>query len=162
MLFLPLSMRTDIRVRLASPSDRGQLSSLREALWPEASAQELAQELAAILAGKAFGSLPLVNFVAEAPDGTLQGFVEVGLRSHSDGCDPSHPVGYVEGWYVAPLRRRQGVGAALLRAAEDWARSQGCTEMASDTSIENHVSQRAHEALGFKPTERSVIYRKPL
>ena len=49
-----------------------------------------------------------------------------------------------------------------LRAAEDWARSQGCKEMASDTQIENHLSQRVHEALGFQVTERSVIYRKPL
>jgi aminoglycoside 6'-N-acetyltransferase I len=157
-------MRHDIRVRLALPSDRDPLSRLREALWPEASAQELALELDAILAGAVPGPLPLVNFVAEAQadSRTLTGFVEVGLRSHSDGCDPSQPVGYVEGWYVAPDSRGQGVGSALLRAAEDWARSQGCKEMASDTQIENHLSQRVHEALGFQVAERSVIYRKAL
>jgi len=58
--------------------------------------------------------------------------------------------------------RRQGIGSALVRAAEDWARSMGCTEMASDTQIDNHLSQRAHEAVGFKTTERSVLYRKSL
>src|SRR5260221_10595408 len=75
---------------------------------------------------------------------------------------PSRPVGYVEGWFVAQEYRRQGVGAKLLAAAEDWARSHGCVEMASDTWIDNDVSQRAHEALGFEVVDRFVHYRKNL
>jgi aminoglycoside 6'-N-acetyltransferase I len=106
--------------------------------------------------------MPLVIFVAEVSDGTLAGFLETRLRSHADGCDESHPVGYVEGWYVSEGWRRQGIGSDLLRAAEDWARRQGCKEMASDTRIDNLVSQRAHEALGFEVAERSVLYRKKL
>ena len=72
------------------------------------------------------------------------------------------PVGYLEGWYVADAHRREGHGAALLRAAEDWARSQGCTEMASDTWLDNEVSQRAHAALGFEVVDRVVNYKKRL
>lgn len=106
--------------------------------------------------------LPLVNLVAEASDGSLLGFVEVGLRSHAEGCDPSLPVGYVEGWYVAENQRRRSIGAQLLAAAEDWARSQGCVEMASDTSPENEISQRVHKSLGFAEVERSVNFRKSL
>jgi aminoglycoside 6'-N-acetyltransferase I len=71
-------------------------------------------------------------------------------------------VGFLEGWYVAETHRRRGVGAALLRAAEDWAREQGCTEMASDTWLDNEGSQRAHEALGFEEVDRCVNYRKSL
>jgi aminoglycoside 6'-N-acetyltransferase I len=150
------------RVRLAQPSDRGRLAGLRHALWPESSAEEHARELVAVFAGTFWGTLPLVDFVAETADGTLIGFLEVGLRSHADHCDPVHPVGYVEGWYVAEDFRRQGIGSALLRAAEDWARSQGCTEMASDHQLDNQLSLRAHQALGFEAVERSVLYRKPL
>ena len=106
--------------------------------------------------------MPLVIFVAEASDGTLAGFLEAGLRSHADGCDESCAVGYVEGWFVREEQRQLGIGAELLRAAEDWARSQGCKEMASDTQIDNVISQRAHEALGFEIAERSVLYRKRL
>jgi len=106
--------------------------------------------------------MPLVILVAEWGDGTLAGFLEAGLRSYADGCDASHPVGYVEGWYVAKKWRRQGVGKELLGAAEDWARAQGCIEMASDTKIDNQASQRTHEALGFEVAERSVLYRKRL
>ena len=35
----------------------------------------------------------------------------------ADGCT-THPVGYVEGWYVDPDVRRKGVGKALVAAAE--------------------------------------------
>jgi aminoglycoside 6'-N-acetyltransferase I len=135
---------------------------MRTALWPESSAKEHAEELQLILSGKFPGTMPPVIYVAEGSDGTLAGFLEAALRSHADGCDESQAVGYVEGWYVGEEWRQQGIGAELLRAAEDWARSQRCKEMASDTRIENVVSQCAHEALGFEIVERSVLYKKTL
>jgi aminoglycoside 6'-N-acetyltransferase I len=49
-----------------------------------------------------------------------------------------------------------------MRAAEDWARGQGCAEMASDAEIENEVSHHAQEALGFAACSRVVTYRKTL
>jgi aminoglycoside 6'-N-acetyltransferase I len=150
------------RVRLAQQADRDELSRLRAALWPESSAEEHAEELQVILSGKFPGIMPMVIYVAEASDGTLAGFLEAGLRSHADGCDAAHAVGYVEGWCVREDLRRQRIGAELLRAAEDWARGQGCQEMASDTQLDNAASQCAHEALGFEIAERSVLYRKTL
>jgi aminoglycoside 6'-N-acetyltransferase I len=153
---------SDVSVRLAQTSDHAALSRLREALWPNAPAGELAHELSAILSGEAPGTLPLVEFVAEASDGSLLGFAEVSLRSHAEGCDPALPAGYLEGWYVMEEQRRRGIGKKLLAAAEDWARRAGCVEMASDTSPENEVSQRVHKSLGFQEVERSVNYRKAL
>jgi aminoglycoside 6'-N-acetyltransferase I len=158
----PRKEMTPTRVRLAQQADWDELSRMRAALWPESSAEEHAEELQLILSGKFPGTMPFVILVAEANDGTLSGFLEAGLRSYADRCDAAHAVGYVEGWYVREEWRRQGIGTQLLHAAEDWARSQGCKEMASDTRIDNVVSQRAHEALGFEITERSVLYRKTL
>jgi aminoglycoside 6'-N-acetyltransferase I len=152
----------EIRVRQAKPADRDQLARLREALWPEASAGQNARELEPILAGATPGRMPLVNFVAETADGRLVGFAEVDLRSHADGCDPERPVGYLEGWYVAEGARRSGIGRRLLSTAEDWARSHGCLEMASDTWIDNELSQTCHEGLGFEVVDRCVHYRKTL
>lgn len=100
-------------------------------------------------------------FVAQTAEGSLVGFAEVDLRPYVDGCRTS-PVGYLEGWYVAPAFRRRGTGRALVRAAESWARSIGCAEFASDTGIANRVSQRAHRALGFEETERLVLFRRTL
>lgn len=151
-----------VNVRRAKPADRDQLARLREALWPETSANEHALELEPILAGETPGSMPLVNFVAETDDGTLLGFAEVDLRSHADGCSPARPVGYLEGWYVADGARHSGIGRLLLFVAEDWARSYGSVEMASDTWIENELSQICHKALGFEIVDRCVHYRKTL
>jgi aminoglycoside 6'-N-acetyltransferase I len=151
-----------IRIRRAQPSDRDSLSDLRHALWPESSAEEHGLELEAILAGNAPGTLPQVIFVAEPQDQSLLGFLEAELRSHADHCDPARPVGYVEGWYVAEAQRRHGIGKQLLEAAEAWARGQGCVEMASDAQIDNPLSLRVHESLGFQVVERAILFRKAL
>jgi aminoglycoside 6'-N-acetyltransferase I len=153
---------TEVRIRQAAPADRDQLAHLRAALWPEAPAAEHARELEPILRGSTPGAMPLVNLVAEAAHGLLVGFAEVDLRSHADGCDPSLPVGYLEGWYVAREYREHGVGRRLLSAAEAWARGHGCVEMASDTWIDNQLSQSCHQALGFQVVDRCVHFRKKL
>jgi len=115
----------DSSIRLALPSDLEPSARLREALWPESSAEEHLRELTLILADQFPRMMPLVIFVCRASDETLVGFIEVGLRSQADGCDESRAVGYVEGWYVADTHRRRGIGSDLLRAAEDWACGQG-------------------------------------
>jgi aminoglycoside 6'-N-acetyltransferase I len=116
---------------------------------------------AAILSGESTSTLPLVLVVAEIA-GEVVGFIEVGLRSHADGCDTRYPVGFIEGWYVKPEYQRRSVGRALLQSAEQWARAQGARELASDTWIDERPSQRAHEALGFEVVDRCVHFRKSL
>jgi aminoglycoside 6'-N-acetyltransferase I len=100
-------------------------------------------------------------FFAELPEGGLCGFLEAALRSRADGCD-STPVGYIEGWYVDEDVRRRGVGRALVEAAEAWARSRGCRQMASDAELWNTVSHHAHGALGYEETARLVLFKKDL
>lgn len=150
------------RIRPARPQDRDELVRLRRALWPDESPETHARELEEIFSGRWSAMFPYEVLVAEGEDGTLEGFVEVTLRSRADGCDPSRPAGYLEGWYVGERHRRQGVGGRLVKAAEAWARALGCTEMASDTWVDNEGSQRAHEALGFEVVDRCVNYRKRL
>ncbi|MEO6260394.1 MAG: GNAT family N-acetyltransferase [Thermoanaerobaculia bacterium] len=148
--------------RPARPSDLETLAHLRHSLWPEGTTIEHQRELEAIVTGAWSGQSPYVVFVTEGEDGRPAGFAEVTLRSHADGCDPSRPVGYLEGWYVEEPRRRTGHGAALLRAAEAWARAEGAREMASDTWIDSELSQSVHEALGFEVVDRVVTYRKKI
>ena len=153
---------SDICVRAARTEDRQELARLRAALWPESSAEKHGRELVAILAGKAPGTLPLIELVALEKGETLVGFAEVGLRSHADGCDSSRAAGYLEGWYVVESHRGRGIGRKLLHAAEEWARSHGCVEMASEALAENEMSQAAHAALGYEVVDRCVRFRKTL
>jgi aminoglycoside 6'-N-acetyltransferase I len=55
-----------------------------------------------------------------------------------------------------------GVGTAVMAAGERWAKGRGCREFASDTPLENAVSERAHRALGFEETSRVVNFRTDL
>jgi len=151
-----------IQVRQADLSDTDELAEMREILWPESSMEEHRKELESILRSGRNGTLPMTILVAQDEGKALTGFIEVGLRSHADGCDPARPVGFVEGWFVREASRRQGIGRALMTSAEAWARKHGCLEMASDTWIDDERSQRSHQALGFEVVDRCVHFRKPL
>jgi aminoglycoside 6'-N-acetyltransferase I len=153
---------TEFVIRQAHAADRVSLAEMRALLWPDASFEEHLKELDAIFNGCVNSTLPSAIFVSQGADGALTGFLETGLRSHADGCDPSLPVGFVEGWFVRDRYRNRGVGAALMRATEEWARSLNCLEMASDALIDNNASVNAHQALGFEIVDRCVHFRKSL
>jgi GNAT superfamily N-acetyltransferase len=152
-----------ILVRHPRAEDRSEWLRMRAALWPESSADSHVEEVAAFLSGDLTGWLAglqaVAVFVAERPDGGLCGFLEASVRPLADGCT-THPVGYVEGWYVDPDVRRQGVGRRLVNAAEAWAASQECREMASDAELANSASISAHRAVGFTAEAPSVRFRK--
>jgi aminoglycoside 6'-N-acetyltransferase I len=135
---------------------------MRALLWPDASEDEHLAELETGQSGLGQPQFPVVTLVSEDERGALLGFLEVGLRSHADGCDTTRPVGFVEGWFVREEHRGTGVGRELMHAAEEWARAQGCLEMASDALIDNSGSEEAHTALGFEIVDRCIHFRKAL
>jgi aminoglycoside 6'-N-acetyltransferase I len=149
-----------VRVRPAHPSDSRCWAELRHALWPDQPLEELAAEADAFLRG-AEPRLQAV-LVAEGPgEPTLLGFAELSLRPYAEDCRSS-PVAFLEGWYVVPQARGRGVGRALVAAAEQWARAQGCSEFASDTQYDNTASAAAHQALGFEDVGALRCFRKAL
>ena len=139
------------------PTDLPEWLRMRRALWPEIAEDDEAADAEAWLAWP-----NAVVLVAVRPDGRgLAGFAELATRPYAEGCDTG-PVAYLEGWYVDPDVRRRGVGAALIRAGESWARARGYRELASNALLDNTVSHQAHEALGFSEVERTVHFRKDL
>lgn len=144
-------------VRAVRAADAAQWLRMREALWPEG-AQSHASEVQAFFADPS--SARETVLVAEY-EGVLVGFVELSLRAYAEGCDTS-PVAYLEGWFVSHDLRGAGVGRALLRAAEEWGRAQGCAEFASDTEADNAVSADAHRAAGFEDAGLIRCFRKRL
>ena len=63
--------------------------------------------------------------------GAALGFAELSIRAYAEDC-VTDDVAYLEGWFVDADVRRRGVGTALIRAAEAWARGKGLQEFASD------------------------------
>lgn len=155
-------VRMNARVRRAHFADKAELTKLRALLWPDLTAADNLAEIEYLFATGTTNALPTAVFVSQDDTDALTGFIEVGLRSHADGCDPTQAVGFVEGWFVSESSRNQGIGKELMRSAEDWARARGCNEMASDALIDNSKSQLAHEAAGFEIVDRCVHFRKSL
>ena len=131
---------------------------LRQGLWPDSSAQEHLAEMAALLAEPH----RFAQFIAYNETSTPVGLVEAALRSDYVNGTTSSPVAFLEGIFVVPEERRCGVARALVGAVETWARDRGCTEFASDASVDNLQSHQLHDALGFVETERVVYFKKVL
>ncbi len=68
------------------------------------------------------------------------------------------------GWlghlYVAPEHRREGIAEALVRAAADWACSQGAESLELNVYASNAPARRLYEKLAMTAT--LVEYRLPL
>lgn len=146
------------RIRRATTGDAGAWTEMRQRLWPDESDGHT-RDVDAYFRGAA--AMPLEVLVAVDDADRPIGFVELSIRSYAEGCESSR-VAFLEGWYVEPDWRGRGVGAALVRAAEGWGRSQGCSEFGSDAEIANTASHAAHRALGFSEVARIVSFRKDL
>ena len=126
---------------------------LRSQLWP------MGQAVCEREAAEIVSSSRWAVYVARVDRGEIVGFLEAGLREYAEGAESS-PVGYLEGLYVTAEHRKRGIGAALVRYGEQWAWSQGCTEIASDAQIDNAVSIELHKRMGYTEVERQVCFIK--
>lgn len=130
---------------------------LRKLLWDESTDDEHREEMFDILE---HNETQLV-LVVELMKNRLVGFLEASIRPFVEDCHSDH-VGYLEGWFVEDDYRLHGVGRMLVKKAEDWARSKGCEEMASDSEVGNELSFKAHLQLGYEETSRLIHLRKDL
>ena len=142
-------------IRKASPADSPLLARLASRLWAHDPA-ELEPEFAELTV-----SSEAACFLAF--DGTNPvGFAQCQLRhDYVEGTSTS-PVGFLEGLWVEETHQRQGVGTRLVHACEDWARSVGCTEFASDCELDNEASLAFHLACGFREVNRTIWFARKL
>ena len=59
--------------------------------------------------------------------------------------------------YVHPAQQRHGIGAALVRAVEDWARRQQAQRLWLQVNRGNAQARRAYEKYGFHIVESRVF-----
>lgn len=146
----------DATVRPIRPEDLAEWLRLRRHLWPRTPEHRQIEEASSILSQSDLHPV----YVADAGK-ELAGFVEVSMRDHVEGCETG-PVGYIEGWFVAPEYRHRGIGRRLMHEAEAWAARHRCREMASDAALSNQEGQRLHALLGYQETDRRIMFHKRL
>lgn len=95
-------------------------------------------------------------FIAEAADGSPVGAVTIDQNKHFTGESQD----YIGELAVVEEAEGQGAGAALLTAAEAWARQHGATRIALDTGAANTRSRAFYARHGF--AEESVKLVKVL
>ena len=143
-------------IRKAEIKDLPTLATLALELWPDNTAEAMQADLKSILEKE--DAAFFLAFAQDAP----AGFAQCGLRrDYVEGTETS-PVGYLEGVYVKPNYRRQGLAKSLLTACEAWARQQDCLEFASDCELANTESLAFHLHMGFLEANRIICFTKKL
>lgn len=141
----------DARIRPARPEDAAGLARLMEHLGYPTTPAQMAARLEGILPDPDYRTL-----VAEQGGG-LTGMVGV-FRGRDYSRD--EPYARILALVVDPARRGGGVGAALVREAEAWARAAGAGSVHLTTASHREGAHRFYERLGYRGT--GLRYRKPL
>lgn len=145
----------ELVIREAGGSDSEAWAKLRAELWPSCSLERHRLETEQLSRSGGIVALAVIGGVAV-------GFAEISIRrDHVEGTN-SAPVPYLEGWYVAYEHRARGIGTALLRFIESWARERGYRELASDAELDNEGSILLHRRRGFAEVGRTVHFVKAL
>lgn len=140
----------------ANDTNLDEVTNLAMKLWPDNVWAELRSEFEKLLASnKDIVYLAIV-------EGTHVGFIHMSLRFDYVEGSNSSPVGYIEGIYVDENHRNKGISKKLVKAGEEWSKSLGCTELASDTELDNQESQQFHKRIGFREASRIVSFIKDI
>ncbi|MCG7376355.1 GNAT family N-acetyltransferase [Paenibacillus sp. ACRSA] len=133
-----------------------EVTQLASKLWPENSWEDLRADFQDVLQSEKDRL-----YLAKSQQRYV-GFIHLSIRTDYVEGSNSSPVGYVEGIFVEQEYRNQGISRRLVEAGEKWAKSAGCTQIASDTELTNHASQAFHAKIGFTEVNRSVAFIKDL
>ena len=143
-------------IREAELNDLSILAELSCKLWPHHTVDEMLAEYAVGMAN------PDAAFFLAYAEETAVGFAQCQLRHDYVEGTSSSPVGYLEGIYVLPDHRHEGIAKQLLHACENWAKSKGCSEFASDCELTNTDSLRFHLNVGFEEANRIICFTKKI
>lgn len=143
-------------IRKATKKDIKIIADLAVLLWNHNSVDDLAEEFSKILSGDE--AQIFLKYENDIP----VGFAQCQLRhDYVEGTETT-PVGYLEGIFIMEGCRNKGYAKELLNTCEMWAKTNGCTEFASDCEIDNDASYRFHKAMNFTEANRIICFTKKL
>ena len=96
--------------------------------------------------------------LAACVDGQVAGWIDV--------CEVNHlqSGGYAEigGLVVAEESRSHGIGARLVKAAENWACERGLSRVVVRSQLKREAAHRFYVREGYQITKTSVVFTKEL
>ncbi len=125
-------------------------------LWPENELEMFIQEMTELI------NHPDAVIMLVYKNDEAIGFAQCQLRRDYVEGTITSPVGYLEGLYVKESFRKQGIAKRIIRACEEWAKTKGCQEFASDCELTNEDSMKMHMRLGFHEANRIICFTKQL
>ena len=141
-----------IVIRRAVATDAGQVARLTTELGYPSSADDIAARLDELLASRSY-------FIAVAElDSTLVGWVAAERRMLLESGERVEIVGLI----VGREARRAGMGRALVRTAEDWARTAGVEVISVRSNVTRIESHPFYERLGYVRRKTQHAYTKEL
>ncbi len=132
-------------IRAPLPSDAPALADLCAQLGYPTTPDAVAQRLSRLDAD------PTVRTLVATSDGVVVGLATVHIR-HTINHDA--PLGQLTLLVVDERVRGTGVGRALVRAAEAWARQCGCKRFVVTTALARTDAHAFYERLDYKHTGR--------
>ena len=143
-------------IREATVQDAQLLASLAMNVWKESSLKELVAEFEQMT--KSNDAVAFILFIEEQ----AVGFAQCQLRhDYVEGTNTS-PVGYLEGIFVEKEFRHKGYASELVLKCEEWAKTKGCLQFASDCELDNVDSLAFHLKVGFTEANRMICFTKQL
>ena len=141
-----------MNTRPASQGDAPAIATLVTQLGYDASPRDVADRLSRLLARAD------QRFIVAEAQGRVVGWVHVQVAESVDTGVFAHVAGLV----VDRAHRRQGIGAALMAAAEAWAHQQGCPVIRLRSSSTRTPAHRFYEGLGYANVKTQYSFVKPL
>lgn len=142
-----------MEIKRATVNEAGLVAKLAIQMWDNHSVTELEGDFADYMDN---GGAVFLAWNDNEPIG----FAQCGLRNDYVEGTKTSPVGYLEGVFMKKTYRKQGIARELLRACQNFAKEQGCTEFASDCELDNEESLRFHIRMGFEEANRIICFTK--
>lgn len=146
-----------MRIRSMRAGDAGEIAALCEQLGYPSTPAQVAHRFG-LLAERPESAVFVAEDEDEAADERIAGFVHVQGRLAVE----SDPRAEIAGLVVDAVRRGEGVGRALMEAAERWAADRGYDEVTLRSNVARERAHRFYQSLGYAITKSSHVFRKAL
>jgi predicted N-acetyltransferase YhbS len=139
-------------IRVAEASDAQDIAQLTVQLGYDVTASSVAERLSRIL------SRLDQHFLVAEVDGHLIGWLHASISEYVE----SGAFVVIGGLVVDSVHRRNGIGRALMKHGEEWARTQGCPVVRLWSSAARTDSHQFYERLGYRNIKTQYSFLKSL